>query len=132
MKAVKAKITRGIPVNSLIECADNTGAKVLNIIAVMGYKGVKRRMPACGVGDMIVCSVRQGTVKWRKQVVKAVVIRQKKEYRRKNGIRISFEDNAAVLVNERGEPVGTQIKGPVAREAVERFSVIGKVASSIV
>ncbi|MBU5688402.1 MAG: 50S ribosomal protein L14 [Candidatus Aenigmarchaeota archaeon] len=132
MKGVKAKITRGIPVNSLIECADNTGAKVLNVIAVIGYRGVKRRMPACGVGDMIVCSVRQGTVKWRKQVVKAVVIRQKKEYRRKNGIRISFEDNAAVLVNDRGEPVGTQIKGPVAREAVDRFSVIGKVASFIV
>ncbi|MFH8080630.1 MAG: 50S ribosomal protein L14 [Candidatus Aenigmatarchaeota archaeon] len=132
MKAIKAKITRGIPVNSLIECADNTGAKVLNVIAVLGYKGVKRRMPACGVGDMIVCSVREGTVKWRKQVVKAVVIRQKKEYRRKNGIRISFEDNAAVLVNEKGEPLGSQIKGPTAREAVERFSMIGKIASFIV
>jgi len=132
MKAVKAKITRGIPVNSLIECADNTGAKVLNVIAVIGYKGVRRRMPACGVGDMIVCSVRQGTVKWRKQVVRAVVIRQKKEYRRKNGMRISFEDNAAVLVNEKGEPLGTQIKGPVAREAVDRFSTIGKIASFIV
>ena len=132
MKAVKAKITRGIPVNSLIECADNTGAKVLNVIAVIGYKGVRRRVPACGVGDMIVCSVRQGTVKWRKQVVRAVVIRQKKEYRRKNGMRIAFEDNAAVLVNEKGEPLGTQIKGPVAREAVDRFSVIGKIASFIV
>ncbi|MCS7135132.1 MAG: 50S ribosomal protein L14 [Candidatus Aenigmarchaeota archaeon] len=132
MKALKAKITRGIPVNSLIECADNTGAKVLNVIAVLGYKGVKRRMPACGVGDMIVCSVRQGTVKWRKQVVKAVVIRQKKEYRRKSGIRICFEDNAAVLVNDKGEPLGSQIKGPVAREAVERFSMIGKIANFIV
>ncbi|MCX8178368.1 MAG: 50S ribosomal protein L14 [Candidatus Aenigmarchaeota archaeon] len=132
MKAIKAKITRGIPVNSLIECADNTGAKILNVIAVMGYKGVKRRMPSCGVGDMIVCSVKSGTVKWRKQVVKAVVIRQKKEYRRMNGIRISFEDNAAILVNERGEPVGSQIKGPVAREAVDRFSVIGKVASFVI
>ncbi|MBU5689951.1 MAG: 50S ribosomal protein L14 [Candidatus Aenigmatarchaeota archaeon] len=132
MKALKAKVTRGIPVNSLIECVDNTGAKILNVIAVMGYKGVKRRMPACGVGDMIVCSVKTGTVKWRKQVVKAVVIRQKKEYRRSNGIRVSFEDNAAILVNERGEPVGSQIKGPVAREAVDRFSVIGKVASFVI
>ena len=132
MKGIKAKITRGIPVNSLIECADNTGAKILNVIAVMGYKGVKRRMPSCGIGDMIVCSVKSGTVKWRKQVVKAVIIRQKKEYRRMNGIRVSFEDNAAILVNERGEPVGSQIKGPVAREVVDRFSVIGKVASFVI
>lgn len=132
MKAIKAKITRGIPVNSLIECVDNTGAKILNVISVMGYKGTKGRMPAGKVGDMIVCSVKQGTPKWRKQVVKAVIIRQKKEYRRPDGMRISFEDNAAILVNEKGEPIGSQVKGPVAREVVERFSVIGKVSSFII
>lgn len=132
MKAIKAKITKGIPVNSLIECADNTGAKILNVISIMGYKGTKGRMPAGGVGDIIVCSVRQGTPKWRKQVVKAVIIRQKKEYRRPDGIRISFEDNAAILVNEKGEPIGSQIKGPVAREVVERFSAIGKISSFII
>jgi len=132
MKAIKARITKGIPVNSLIECADNTGAKILNVISVIGYKGVKGRMPAGGVGDMIVCSVRQGTVKWKKQVVRAVIIRQKKEYRRMDGMRISFEDNAAILVNEKGEPIGSQVKGPVAREAVERFSTIGKISNFIV
>ena len=62
----------------------------------------------------------------------AVIIRQKKEYKRANGMRIRFEDNAAVVVNDRGEPVGTEIKGPVAREAVERFSAIGKIASQII
>lgn len=132
MKAIKAKITRGIPANSLIECADNTGAKVLNVISIMGYKGTKGRMPAGGVGDIIVCSVREGTPKWRKQIVKAIIIRQRKEYRRPDGMRISFEDNAAILVNEKGEPLGTQVKGPVAREVVERFSVIGKVSSFII
>ncbi len=132
MKAIKAKATRGIPVGSLIECADNTGAKKLRVIAVIGYKGVKGRYPAAGIGDIIVCSVRQGNVKMRKQVVRAVVIRQRKEYRRPDGIRISFEDNAAAIVNEKGEPQGTQIKGPVAKEVVDRFTVIGKVSSFVV
>ncbi len=132
MKAVKAKITRGIPTGSLIECADNTGAKILRVIAVIGYKGVKSRYPSAGVGDVVVCSVRHGNVKMRKQVVRAVVIRQRMEYRRPNGMRISFEDNAAAIVNERGEPQGTQIKGPVAKEVVERFSVVGKVSNFVI
>jgi len=132
MKAVKAKITKGLPVGSYLLCADNTGAKQLQIISVKGYKGVYRRRGKAGVGDMIKCSVKQGDVKIRKQVVDAVIIRQRAEYRRPNGMRISFEDNAAVLVNEKGEPRGSQIKGPVAKEAVERFSGIGKIASIVV
>ena len=132
MKAIKARITKAIPVGSLIVCADNTGAKMLGVIAVLGYKGVKGRYPKAGVGDVIVCSVKEGNVKIRKQVVRAVIVRQRKEYRRIEGIRIAFEDNAAILVNERFEPQGTQIKGPVAKEAVDRFSVIGKVADFVV
>ncbi|MBS3051983.1 MAG: 50S ribosomal protein L14 [Candidatus Aenigmarchaeota archaeon] len=132
MKGLKAKVSKGIPVGSLIECADNTGAKTLNLISVLGYHGAKRRLPAAGVGDMVVCSVRVGNVKMRKQVVRAVIIRQKKEYRRADGLRVSFEDNAAAIVNEKGEPQGSQIKGPVAREVVERFTVIGKVANFII
>jgi large subunit ribosomal protein L14 len=78
------------------------------------------------------CSVKKGDVKIRKQVVNAVIIRQKAEYRRPNGLRVSFEDNAAVLVDDNFEPKGTEIKGPVAKEAVERFSSIGKIASMVV
>ena len=132
MKAVKARVTRGIPVGSYIVCADNTGAKVLQIISVKGYKGVRRRRAAAGVGDMVKVTVKEGDVKVRGQVFDAVIIRQKKEYRRKEGIRVCFEDNAAVLVSPEGEPKGTEIKGPVAREAVERFSSIGKIATLIV
>lgn len=132
MKAVKASVTRGIPVGAYINCADNTGAKLLKVISVMGYKGRRRRLPAAGVGDLIKCSVKEGTVKWRKQVVTAVIVRQRKEYRRPNGLRVSFEDNAAVLVNEKGEPLGTQIKGPIAKEVVERFPAVGKIASMVV
>lgn len=132
MKAVKARITRALPVGSRINCADNTGAKILEIIAVFGYKGVKRRHPAGGVADMIKVSVKEGDVKMRKQMFNAVIIRQRAEYRRLDGMRVSFEDNAAVLVDEKGDPKGTQIKGPIAKEVVERFSAIGKIASIVV
>ena len=132
MKPIKSSITRGIPVGAYIECADNTGAKKLQVISVFGYKGRRRRKPSAGVGDIINCTVKEGTVKWRKQIVRAVIIRQKKEFRRPDGLRVKFEDNAAVMVNEKEEPVGTQIKGPIAREVIERFMTIGKIASIVV
>ena len=132
MKAIKARVTRALNVGSRITCADNTGAKIVEIISVFGYKGVKRRQPAAGVADMIKVTVKEGDVKIRKQVVNAVIIRQKAEYRRKDGLRVTFEDNAAVITDEKGEPKGTDIKGPVAKEVVERFSSIGKIASIVV
>jgi len=132
MKAVKARITKGIPVGSYINCADNTGAKLLQVISVKGYKGVRRRRPSAGVADLVKVTVKEGDVKIRHQIFDAVIIRQKKEYRRKNGLRVAFEDNAAVLVTEEGEPKGTQIKGPVAKEAVERFTAIGKICTMVV
>jgi len=132
MKAVKARITKAIPVGAYLICADNSGAKILQVISVMGYKGVKGRQPSAGVANMVRASVKEGDVKIRKQIVNAVIIRQKAEYRRLNGMRISFEDNAAILTDEKGEVKGTEIKGPVAKEAVERFSSIGKIASIVV
>lgn len=132
MKGVKARVTKPLNAGSRIVCADNTGAKTLEVISIMGYRGVKRRKPRGGVGDVIKASVKEGDVKLRKQIVDAVIIRQKKEYKRKSGMRVAFEDNAAVLINEKGEARGTQIKGPVAREAVERFISIGKIASMVV
>jgi len=132
MKPVSAKITKTLQAGSYLNCVDNTGATILQIIAVKGYKGVKRRSPRCGVGDWIICAVKVGDSKIMHEVVHAIIIRQKKEYRRINGMRVKFEDNAAVLINEKGEPRGTRIRGPVAREAVERFSTIGKIATIIV
>lgn len=132
MKAVKARITKALNVGSYINCSDNTGAKLLQIISVLGYKGVRRRYPKAGVGDVVKCTVKEGDVKIRKQVVNAVIIRQKAEYRRASGIRIKFEDNAAVIVDEKYEPKGSAIRGPVAREVVERFYGIGKIASMVV
>lgn len=132
MKAVKARITRGLNVGSYLTCADNTGGKALKIISVLGYKGVRRRHPSVGVGGMIKASVKEGDVKIRKQVVHAVIVRQRREYRRLDGLRVKFEDNAAVITDEDGTPKGTEVKGPVAKEVVERFSAIGKIASIVV
>jgi len=132
MKPITAKITKALQAGSYLNCADNTGATLLQIIAVKGYKGVKSRGPRCGVADWIVCAVKVGDAKIMHEVVHAIIIRQKKEYRRANGMRIKFEDNSAVLINDKGEPRGTKIKGPIAKEVVERFSVIGKIATTVI
>lgn len=133
MKAISSSICKGIVPGTMLNCADNTGAKKLELIAVKGYKGKVRRLPSAGVGDVIICSVKKGTEKLKKTVVYAVVVRQAKEYRRADGTRIKFEDNAAVLVNQKTlEPQGTEIRSAVAKEVVERFTPIGKISSIVV
>ncbi len=132
MRAIKASVPRCLPTGARLVCADNTGARELEIIAVKGYKGVRRRYPAAGVGDIVVVTVKKGTPDIRKQVHYAVIIRQRKEYRRPDGTRVKFEDNAAVITDDKGNPKGSEIRGPVAREAAERFPKIGSLASIIV
>ncbi|MEM2934481.1 MAG: 50S ribosomal protein L14 [Methanocellales archaeon] len=132
MRALKAKVPRSLNTASQLECADNTGARVLEIISVKNYRGVKNRLPRAGIGDIVIASVKKGTPEMRKQIVQAVVIRQAREFRRPNGMRVKFEDNAAVIVDENGDPKGTEIKGPVAREAAERFQKIGATATIII
>ncbi len=132
MKAIKARINKSLNVGSRINCADNTGAKIIEIISVGGYHGVKNRQPLAGVASKIRVTVKEGNAKSRHQMFDAVIIRQKQEYRRKNGTRVSFEDNAAIITDETGSPKGTEIKGPVAKEAIERFSTIGKISTIIV
>jgi len=132
MKGVKAKITKALPTGARLECVDNSGAKVLQIIAVKGYRGVKNRYPKAGVGDMVIITVKKGRPEIKKQILKAVIVRQRKEYRRPSGLRVKFEDNAALIVDEKGTPKGSEIRGPVAREAVERFSKLASAASIIV
>jgi large subunit ribosomal protein L14 len=132
MKAIKASVSKGLPVGAFLNCADNSGAKVVQVISVLGYKGVRRRKPSCGIADLIRVTVKEGDIKIRKTVAHAVVIRQRQEFRRKDGVHVSFEDNAAILTDEKGEPKGTIVKGPVAKEAVERFSSIGKISSIVV
>jgi large subunit ribosomal protein L14 len=132
MKAISSSVVKCLSIGSRLTCADNSGAKILQIISVMGYKGRRRKRASGGVGSYVTCRVFKGNEKVRHEVFKAVIIRQRKEYRRPNGMWISFEDNAAVIINEKGEPKGTLIKGPVAKEAIERFALVGKIASIVV
>jgi large subunit ribosomal protein L14 len=102
-----------------LKVADNTGAKELLCIRVMG--GSTRRY--AGVGDIIVASVKDATpggVVKKGDVVKAVVVRTKKEIRRKDGSYIRFDENAAVIIKDDNNPKGTRIFGPVARELREK------------
>lgn len=133
MQPLKAKITRALPVGTEIETCDNSGAKVIRIFSVIGQKTVKGRLPAAGVADLVMASVKRGRPDMRKQVVYAVIVRQKKEYRRADGIRVKFEDNSAVVLkDEKGTPKGTIFKGPIAKEACDRWPNIAKVAKIIV
>jgi large subunit ribosomal protein L14 len=132
MKAKQSRTPRAIATGSRLVCADNTGARLVQIVSVDGYHGVRRRQPKLGLGDMATVTVKKGTPDMRRKLVKAVVIRQKKEIRRIDGLRLSFEDNAMVVTNERGEPRGTEIKGAVAREVAERFPKRGSMATIIV
>ncbi|MCD6089793.1 50S ribosomal protein L14 [Candidatus Bathyarchaeota archaeon] len=128
----RRKISRGLPVGSLIKCADNSGAKVLRLIQVIGYKGRLRRVPSASVGDRVVVSVRKGSPDMRKKLFQAVIIRQRKPFRRPEGIWVQFEDNAAVIITSDGELRGSEIRGAVAREAAERWPRIASASSIII
>ncbi len=98
-----------------LQVADNSGAKLLRCIKVLG--GTRRRY--AGVGDIIVVSVREAMPKAKVKkgdVKKAVIVRTKKEIKRSDGSTIKFDENSAVLISDQGEPIGTRIFGPVARE----------------
>ena len=108
-----------IQMRTILEVADNSGAKKISCINLRG--GSQGRYAS--IGDIITANVKEaipdGTVK-RGQVVKAVVVRMNKTHRRRDGTYIRFDTNAAVLINDAGEPIGTRIFGPVARELREK------------
>jgi len=121
-----------IQMRTMLEVADNSGAKRLSmILPIGGSVGDK-----AGLGDIITGSVKEaspdGTVK-KGQVVKAVIVRTRKETRRRDGTYIRFDQNAAVIVKPDGEPVGTRVFGPVARELRERrFMKIVSLAPEVI
>jgi len=128
----RTKVSRGIPVGSVVKCVDNTGARALRIVQVMEYSGRLRRVPSAAVGDMVVVSVRRGAPDMRKKIFQAVLVRQRKPYRRSDGVWVQFEDNGAVIMTPEGEMRGSEIRGPVAKEAAERWPRIASAASIIV
>ena len=128
----KFRISVALPVGAVMNCADNTGAKNLYVIAVHGYHGRLNRLPAAAVGDIVMATVKKGKPELRKKVMPAIVIRQRKSYRRKDGTVLYFEDNAGVIVNVKGEMKGSGIAGPVAKECADLWHKIATHAPAIV
>ncbi|MEF8834947.1 MAG: 50S ribosomal protein L14 [Candidatus Thermoplasmatota archaeon] len=131
MKGVAGNQTHGLSVGSELQCIDNTGAKVVKVVSVINYHGVHRRYPKAGIGDQVVVSVVKGTPEMKRELTRAVIVRQKRPFRRADGVMVEFEDNAVVLTQEDGETKGSEIKGPVAREAAEKWPRVGATASMI-
>merc|ERR1712176_429471 len=120
-----------LPVAAVMNCADNTGAKSLYVIAVAGIKGRLNRLPAAGSGDLVMASVKKGKPELRKKVHPAVVVCQSKAFRRKDGTFLYFEDNAGVIVNNKGEMKGSAVTGPVAKECADLWPRISSNAGTI-
>lgn len=120
-----------IQMQTVLAAADNSGAKRLQCIKVLG--GSKRTYAS--IGDIVVVSVKEALPKSRvkkKEILKAVIVRTKKEIQRPDGSSIRFDENAAVLINPAGEPIGTRIFGPVARELrAKRFMKIISLAPEV-
>ena len=105
MQGLTSRVTKPLQVGSRLVCDDNSGAKIVKIFTVYKYKGVKGRIAAAGVGDMVMASVKHGRPDMRKQTVWGVIVRQRRPYRRPDGTRIQFEDNAlVVLKDDKGNP----------------------------
>ncbi|MGM5482885.1 MAG: uL14 family ribosomal protein [Nanobdellota archaeon] len=133
MQPIKSSITRSLPIGAYLEVCDNSGAKVIKITNIRKLKSVKGRVASAGVSDLIMGSVVKGKPEMRKKVVLAVVVRQNKEYRRADGMRVKFEDNACVVVkDDKGNPQGTILKGAIPKEVTGRWPGISKLANIVV
>ncbi len=132
MKAIGARATLAVNLGAYLIAADNSGAKIVKVVSVKRWKGRKGRQAGAKIADWVKVSVRKGIPEMKGKVFDAIVVRLKKPYRRRDGERIAFEDNAvAILKDEKGNPKGTQIKGPVAREVLERWPSVAKIANFV-
>jgi large subunit ribosomal protein L14 len=132
MKGVSARLTKGLNIGSQALASDNSGARIVRITGVMGGKAKKGRQQYAKIGDWVKISVRKGDPKIKGQLFDAVIIRQKKPFRRLTGQRVAFTDNAvALLKDDKGNPKGTQIKGPIAKEVADRWPFLAKIAKFV-
>ena len=122
----------GLPVAATVNCADNTGAKALEIISVWGVKGRQNRLPSATPGDLVMASCKKGKPELRKKVHPVVIVRQRRTIRRKEGNFIYFEDNAGVIVNNKGEMKGSAVAGPTAKECADLWPRIASNSGSII
>ena len=132
MKGVAAKLTRALNIGSLVLASDNSGARIVKIVSVKRGKSKKGRQQYAKIGDKVKVSVRKGNYKMKGQVFDAVVIRQKKPFRRNTGERIAFTDNAvALLKDDKGNPKGTQIKGPISKEVSIKWPFLARITKFV-
>ena len=127
----KFRVTLGLPVSSVINCADNSGAKNLYIISVKGWGARLNRLPSACSGSMVMATVKKGKPDLRKKVHPAIVVRQRRPFRRKDGVWIYFEDNAGVIVNPKGDMKGSAVTGPVAKECADLWPRIASAAGTV-
>lgn len=132
MKALTSRVTNALDIGAIVKCDDNSGAKKLRVLSARGYKGRRKRRATVKIGDIFSATVVEGKIEMRKKIVKAVLVRQRKPYRRSNGDVIRFEDNAAILITDKNEPQASEIKGVIAKEAAERFPKIPTIARNVI
>ena len=129
MRPISAKATRAFNLGSRMIASDNSGARIVKIVGVKKGKASKGTQQYAKIADHVKVSVKVGKPDMKGKVFDAIIIRQKRPYKRKTGERVVFEDNAvAIMKDEKGNPKGTQIKGPVAREVQERWPSMAKIA----
>jgi large subunit ribosomal protein L14 len=131
-KVTKARISSALCNGSRVNITDNSGGKIAMIINVDHSKTRLRRLPKAAIGDICTVTVKKGKAELKGTVMKCVIVRQKKIYRRLDGTRLCFEDNAGVLITKEGDPKGTEIRGPIAREAAEIFPRLASISSLII
>lgn len=132
MQGVKLKMTVGLPVGAIVNCADNSGAKTIYIFGVTRVQAALSRLPSAAVGDFVLCSVKKGKPEMRKKIMRSVIVRQRKPWRRREGYFIYFQDNAACIVNLKGEMKGNTILGPIAKECADLWPKLASAAESVI
>jgi large subunit ribosomal protein L14 len=121
MRGFSTKVTKTLVPMSTLTCADNSGAVQFKMINKLGKGHRHGRLAAAGLCDIIIASVIKGNSTYLKKPVRVLIIRQKASIRRANGMRVRFEDNAGIMIGEDNLPIGTEVKGAMAREVAERF-----------
>ncbi len=134
MKALYHRMTKRLQSGSILKIIDNSGATKARIISVKHYGGVKNRYPRAGIGDIVICSVISGKPELKHTLLPILIVQQKGAYKRADGTTIRFYENAGIVLKniEEGEPKGTVIKEPIAKEVIDRFIKIGKIAKVVV
>lgn len=128
----KFRMSLGLPVGAVVNCCDNSGARNLYIVSVKGFGARLNRLPAASAGDMVMATVKKGKPELRKKIMPAIVVRQSRPWRRKDGVYLYFEDNAGVIVNPKGEMKGSAITGPVAKECADLWPRIASNSGVVV